>query len=53
MQSQFYLPAIMSFFNIGRNTLRRTKILKGTSLIDSYGRFFTMHISLTDTISSY
>ena len=47
MQSQFYLPAIMSFFNIGRNTLRCV------SLIDSYGRFFIMHISLTDTISSY
>ena len=52
MQSQFYIPVIMIFFNIGRNTLRR-EILKGTSLIDSYGRFFIMHISLTDNISSY
>ena len=52
MQSQFYLPAIMSFFNIGRNTLRR-EILKEASLINSYGRFFIMHISLTDNISSY
>ena len=52
MQSQFYLPVIMSFFNIGRNTLRR-EILKEASLINSYGRFFIMHISLTDNISSY